>query len=167
MAIRRSLSVRRPGPPGVAEDAYWPGALLPADGEQLGPDGREHLEVGERVERLPSGVAECLVGANRKGAAAHRAREDRVEDVTSPWSRVDGLAQQQQPADLDTETGLLEELAGRRFDHGLARVHTSAGDEPVRVATLLVADQQDLCIPPDEHGDPDPDGALSHGSIIG
>src|SRR6202049_4074914 len=191
--IRRSRGVRRPRTPGVAENSHRSGTILPADGEQLGADRREHLEVGEGFYRLPSGVAkrlvgtdrqraaanrareDCgsegeqlgadrrehlevgegfyrlpsgvakrLVGTDRQRAAANRAREDRVDDVTSAGSRVDRLAHQQQPADLDAKTGLLEELAGRRTDHGLAGIAPSPGNEPVGVATFFVTDQQDL-----------------------
>src|ERR1700680_4960402 len=129
--IRRSRGVRRPRTPGVAENSHRSGTILPADGEQLGADRREHLEVGEGFYRLPSGVAKRLVGTDRQRAAANRAREDRVDDVTSAGSRVDRLAHQQQPADLDAKTGLLAELAGRRIDHGLAGIDASTGNEPV------------------------------------
>jgi hypothetical protein len=142
--IRRSRAVRRPCTPGVAENPHRSGTILPADGEQLGADRREHLEVGEGFHRLPAGVAKRLVCTDRKRAAANRAGEDRVDDVTSAGPRVDRLAHQQQPADLDAKAGLLEELAGRRVDHGLAGIDASAWNEPVGMATFFVTDQQDL-----------------------
>src|SRR5580704_16246855 len=86
--------------------------------------------------------------------------------MAAPGPRVDRLANEEEPADLDGVSGLLEQLSRTGRDHRLAGVDAPARHEPVRAAPFLVADEEHLPVATDEDPDPDPDRTFAHRAII-
>ena len=160
------------GDPDVAEHLDLTGeAGVPRRGDG-GGDGWMHLEgeqllAGDPAHLLDGGIAEAGIGRRRARPGARawrgsRARlgaggpggEDQVDEVTA--TRLDGLADQGEAADLGLQTGLLAQLAAGGLDQGLPSLHPAPGEQPVPVATLPVPYQEEPVPPGNADGDSNP-----------
>jgi len=88
----------------------------------------------------------------------------KVDEVAA--ARLQGLADEQQPAHHDVVPGLLAELAQRRLGQGLPHLDASPGQQPVAAAVLEVLDEEDAIAVEDADRDADPDLARAHGRSL-
>jgi hypothetical protein len=113
-----------------------------AETEQPVPPHRR-ISGRDRLERAPAQIA----------------REDDVDDVLGREAplRGDRIDDRHRPLDRDVllETHLLDELPMERVYEALARVHASAGQQPVRVPMLLVPTEEDAVLAAQDGRDTD------------